>query len=344
MVSKKKYPEALKNYFLSLKLGEEMGEKATIDNAFANIGYLFTLQKKYAEAKKYFDSALTLSINMGNKEVIKSTYAYYTTLDSVTGNFKAAFSHNKLYVIYRDSLKNEEATRKMLSTQMGYEYDKKMAAEKAEQDKLNIIQAAENKRKGIITYSVLVILVLTVISAILLVNSQRAKHKKDKIISEKEKGLLQIEKQRVEDELSNAKNALDTYTRNMVEKNELLEQFKTDIENLKKIKSKELEEIRIEQLENLNKTTILTEQDWDKFRGLFENVYKGFFIRLKEKLPDLTNAETRLICLTKLKLDTKQMASILGVSDNTIKISRHRLRKKLGLSEADSITDIAESI
>jgi len=77
---------------------------------------------------------------------------------------------------------------------------------------------------------------------------------------------------------------------------------------------------------------------------LFEQVHKGFFIRLKEKLPNLTQAETRLICLTKLQLDTKQMAGILGVSNSTIKQSRYRLRKKLGLSEEDNISDISESI
>ena len=94
----------------------------------------------------------------------------------------------------------------------------------------------------------------------------------------------------------------------------------------------------------MNKTTILTEDDWNKFKELFEEVYKGFFIRQKEKLPELTQAEIRLLCLTKLKLETKQMGSILGVSFDTIKKSRHRLRKKLGLKEEDSIDDIANSI
>jgi len=38
------------------------------------------------------------------------------------------------------------------------------------------------------------------------------------------------------------------------------------------------------------------------------------------------------------------MAGILGVSFDTIKVSRHRLRKKLGLSEEDTLEDIANSI
>jgi len=167
---------------------------------------------------------------------------------------------------------------------------------------------------------------------------------KQKIKREKEKDQLKAEKEVIEIELKNAKITLDDYIKNMVEKNELLEQFKIDVEKLKSLKTKEIDEERIEQLEHLNKVTILTEEDWNRFKVLFEQVHKGFFIRLKEKLPNLTQAETRLICLTKLQLDTKQMAGILGVSNSTIKQSRYRLRKKLGLSEEDNISDISESI
>jgi DNA-binding CsgD family transcriptional regulator len=148
----------------------------------------------------------------------------------------------------------------------------------------------------------------------------------------------------MENELSNAKIMLDEYLKSMVEKNELLEQFKTDVEDLKKLKAKEIAEARIENIEILNKTTILTEDDWNKFKELFEQVYQGFFTRLKEKLPDLTQAEIRLVCLSKLKLDTKQMAGILGVSTDTIKKTRYRLRKKLGLSGEDNIEEIDISV
>jgi len=148
----------------------------------------------------------------------------------------------------------------------------------------------------------------------------------------------------LKEELLNAKKTLENYMISMVEKNELLEQFKMDIEKLKQLKAKEIDEVRVDQLEHLNKTTILTDEDWDKFKKLFEQVHKGYFIRLKEKLPDLTQAEIRLMCLSKLKLDTKQIIEILGVSLNTVKSLRHRLRKKLNLSEEDSLYDLSDSI
>jgi hypothetical protein len=158
------------------------------------------------------------------------------------------------------------------------------------------------------------------------------------------RAMLKMEQQRMEEELLNAHKALESYTNNMVEKNILLDQFKEEIEKLQNLKAREIDEVRVDHLTYLNKTSILTEEDWDKFKDLFEQVYKGFLVRLKEKMPDLTQAEVRLICLTKLKIDTKQMARALGVSNHTISKTRYRLRKKMGLTEEDSIDDIAESI
>jgi len=234
---------------------------------------------------------------------------------------------------------------------MNYAFNKKVDSTRVEQEKKDIIKTAESNRKSIITGSAIVISLLTLILAFVLVNRQHLKRKKDKmlfeknlVLSEKEKDLLKLEKQHVEDELKNAKTVLDEYIQNMAEKNKLLEEFKVDMEKLKDIKDKERDKERIEKLEYLNKATILTDGDWNKFKYLFEHVHKDFFKRLKEKLPDLTQAEIRLVSLTKLSIGTKQMAGILGVSFDTIKVSRHRLRKKLGLSEGYSLEDIANSI
>jgi len=78
--------------------------------------------------------------------------------------------------------------------------------------------------------------------------------------------------------------------------------------------------------------------------NFFEHVHKDFLNRLKEKQPELTQAEIRLLCLTKLNIATKPMAGILGVSLDTIKKSRHRLRKKLVLSEEDSLDNVVNTI
>jgi tetratricopeptide (TPR) repeat protein len=344
-------PEALNFLVKSLKMGEEIGDKHGVGCAYVNIGTNLIGQKKYPEAIKYLDSAIVLSKNLDEKDILRDAYRNLANIAETKGNYKSAYTNYQTYIIYRDSIINQKDIKKITEMQVSYGFEKREDSIRVEQEKRDIVKTAEINRKSIITYSAIIIALLTFILAIVLINRQQIKRKKDKIIFEKslslsetEKNLLNLENIQMEGELENAKAMLVEYTHNMVEKNRLLEEFKVDFENLKNLKSKELDEIRVEHLEYLNKTTILTEEDWNKFKELFDHVYKGFFIRLKEKLPGLTNAEMRLICLTKLKVDTKQMAGILGVSDATIRQSRYRLRKKIGLLEEDTIDDIVESV
>lgn len=337
---KGKISEALDNAFQALTINREINNKYGIANNQLNIGNYFFEQKNLILSRAYLDSSLTISEEIGHIMNVRNIYNSLAFQDSIAGNYQMAFEEYKKYILFRDSIINKKAVQKIAQLEAKYEFENKEKANRTEQQKRNII-----------TYSAIVILLLIVMLALVLINRQNLKRKKEKILfeknlelSEKEKDMLKLEKKAVEDQLNNAKAMLDEQLKGMIEKNELLEEFKIDIENLRNLKAKEIEEARITQLENLNKTTILTEQDWDKFKNLFEQVYTGFFVRLKEKMPDLTQAEVRLFCLTKLKLDTKQMAGILGVSADTIKKTRHRLRRKLGLSEEDRIDDIADSI
>jgi DNA-binding CsgD family transcriptional regulator len=97
-------------------------------------------------------------------------------------------------------------------------------------------------------------------------------------------------------------------------------------------------------MEKLASSTILTEDEWRDFRRLFEQVQPGFLYRLKEKFPDLSPAEIRLLILTKLNLSTREMAHMLGISMETIRKSRYRLRKKLNLEEESNLEVLIQQI
>ncbi len=46
------------------------------------------------------------------------------------------------------------------------------------------------------------------------------------------------------------------------------------------------------------------------------------------------------MCLLKMNLPSKEIAPLLGVSSQSVDVSRHRLRKKLNLGSKDNLTDI----
>jgi DNA-binding CsgD family transcriptional regulator len=52
---------------------------------------------------------------------------------------------------------------------------------------------------------------------------------------------------------------------------------------------------------------------------------------------DLTPSELRLASLMRLNLNSKDIASTLNISPDSLRISRHRLKKKLALEKGESL-------
>ncbi len=90
---------------------------------------------KLDRAKKLLDLALEKSTSVGYKLYIKDSYFAYIQLDSVSKDYKSAFEHQKLWLLYRDSINNQEAEEKSYHTVLKYSYDKKANAEQRKHDK-----------------------------------------------------------------------------------------------------------------------------------------------------------------------------------------------------------------
>lgn len=89
---------------------------------------------------------------------------------------------------------------------------------------------------------------------------------------------------------------------------------------------------------------ILTEAHWEQFKLLFERVYPNYLLRLRTTYPELTPAEVRLICLSRLSLSTREMAHRLGVSTDTVFKTRYRIRKKADLPDGIDLNEVFAAI
>lgn len=122
-----KQEEALENFFHSLKGFEEINEKGGIAMTYLNIGIIESTLNRPAAAKEHYKKALAIAKEMGRKEIIMNIYYNATLDDSTLGDYKDAYENYKQYIVYRDSLTNEDSERKSLAVAMEYEYDKKEA-------------------------------------------------------------------------------------------------------------------------------------------------------------------------------------------------------------------------
>jgi two-component sensor histidine kinase/uncharacterized protein HemY len=179
-----KYSEAL--YYL-LKSTHELRVNASnhaLSKVYAEIGIVYTRLQKYDAAKKYFDSSLALCKKLNTKVTFEDYYSGRQLLDSATGNWKAAYEHYKQYESVKDSTFNKEILRKMVTSQIQYESDKKEAVIKSEQEKKDIAAAEAIRRQRNILYSAFAGL------AVVLLFSVVVYHQRNKTAREKKRSDL----------------------------------------------------------------------------------------------------------------------------------------------------------
>jgi len=83
-----------------------------------------------------------------------------------------------------------------------------------------------------------------------------------------------------------------------------------------------------------------SEQDnWEIFKIMFTDIHKDFFNNLKAKHPALSKSELKFCAYLRIHLPSSQISSVLNVTNEAIKKSRYRIRKKLDLTPKDSLED-----
>jgi two-component system, NtrC family, sensor kinase len=176
--------EALKNYSEALSVRESINDKNGIVLSMMNIGTLTTKLKQFAAAKKYLSKSLALSIEIGTKEWTRESCLSLSALNSAMGDHQSALENYKLFVIYRDSLFNEENTKKAVQEEMQYAFDKKESLARVAQEKKDLIVQEEKQKQRMIMLFVVGCLLLVVAVAIFIFRSLRISKKKSRVISE----------------------------------------------------------------------------------------------------------------------------------------------------------------
>lgn len=206
-----------------------------------------------------------------------------------------------------------------------YDLDKKVLSEVQlayrNKNLENEITTTQLQQTRWLLYSVIGFVVALLIIAVLLFKRRNLRQKLKQ---------EQLEHKRImaEEELLLALTEIKDFTLLVQEKNGLIEQFSEQLDLLKQ-QSIFIPDERLQQIEQIKQSVILTDDDWNRFKQSFEKVYPGYLARLKERFPGLTQAETRYCLLTKLELSTKEMTAMLGVTPEALRHIRFRLRRKL---------------
>lgn len=90
--------------------------------------------------------------------------------------------------------------------------------------------------------------------------------------------------------------------------------------------------------EVINKLNQHTQEDsWFRFNLSFDRVHPEFNKHLVEQFPELTPTELKLCAFIRLGMRNKEIASLLNQNPDSVKVSRSRLRKKLGIEQSQNL-------
>lgn len=158
----------------------------------------------------------------------------------------------------------------------------------------------------------------------------QSKHRAEKQLI-KNKQELEIQKAHEIVELKNKELAASALK--LIEKDEFLSTLKQKL-------SKGEKDIDVHEVRRIvQSVSVSSNQNWKEFEARFVSINKRFYIKLKEQFPKLTQGDLKLCALIKLNFSSKEMASLLGISVESVHTTRYRLRKKLNLSRDINLTE-----
>lgn len=290
-------------------LAEATREDEIISEIYGSMSELYVIEGNAVKAIDLAFRGLELSQRVQSTIYIMNNYNRVANALYLARDYKKAFYYQSLYNTIRDSLNHEEGGQKLLKMEATYQLEKKQA-------QLNIAtQEYEHQRfrRNVVAIAIAGILIIG-----LLLYSQR---------------LAAASRQ-----LELNTQQLNLQVQNLKEKSELLEKITQDAEELKKAIPMKNEE-KLTELHAILLDNIITEDHWDRFRKSFEEVYPGFLGRIRYFYPDVTASELRLAAFIRLAISLQDAATILGISTDSIKKSRYRLKKKLNVPEGEGLDE-----
>jgi DNA-binding CsgD family transcriptional regulator len=156
--------------------------------------------------------------------------------------------------------------------------------------------------------------------------------------------IMELEYEKIQQDLLYKTKELSNSTLNILHKNEILLEFKEEMQKLYMEKNISKRDRIIHILMRTIDSEMSSKRDLEIFDLNFSAVHEDFIKILKERFPSLNQNDLRLCTFLKMNKTTKEIASLMNMSIRGVETSRYRLRKKMGLDRDGNLYDIITEI
>lgn len=315
------YNNALKYYLLSLEECKKIGYSEGMATAYQNLSTVYAKQGNKEKALWAGHKCLNLSYKVNSKVRISEglrelsrNYDLFKVQDSALYYFK------KHYDVEKEVM---EANQSNLLSQ----YQANLGIEVKNLRIKNLQNEKEIANSRFMLTAFCVLAALLIASFFVYRYLSVIKFRKKQLELQLENSLQLIEVKEEE---------LKTYIIDLTHKNNIINKLQEP--------GKETIANTEYNINDLLEQKILTDDGWDKFKKRFAAIYPDFFSRIKQNGIAITEAEVRILVLMRLKLNGSEMAGILGISPQSVRVCKMRLKKKLQSNEYESVEQYLEDI
>lgn len=329
--AQEEWDDAISYFLLAVEVGKQRNDQVGLAENYLGIGQAYLNKQENSLAGNYLKRAQRIAEKFQLQRVRRDVYAAFKTLENTRGNYQQALLFADLYLNVRDSLFNREKSNLIASMEARRSFEAQEEKLLLAQKNLDIL-IQENKISRLTKW----LLVLSLLVVISIAYAMLAR--KNTIIASKGADLQRAKQERndLQGVLKSKEQELTSYTLNFVQKNEGISELKRLTETLAKELGQE-HKLKLRIISKKLSSLLRVDDDWADFRRHFESVHPDLMTKLGEEFPGLTRNEFRLIALLRLNLSTKETSTILGISPDSVKTARYRLRKKLGLDTQDDL-------
>lgn len=165
-----------------------------------------------------------------------------------------------------------------------------------------------------------------------------------KALTEAEIRAIHLENSFLHNKLDYKRKELVDYALSIVEQKEFLEKIFDELRSIREEKKPDRKDEKVHRLEMDIRQRMSFTDKVDDFNIQVEKMNKDFSARLSKQFPSLSANEKRLAVLLRLDISSKEMATLLNISEKSVEINRYRLRKKLGIEKGVNLKQFINNI
>ena len=287
------------------------------------------------EAENYLKQGLEYARKVDSNKWLKEVYQGLQIISRKKGDLNQAIQYYDQYIQKRDSIFNEQTLNNIARLEAEL-----ATAEQRRQLDLKESEIMILQQKAEIQQTRIIILIITMIA---LVSIAAFVIRSNQLKSQKKAEAARQEAEKTKQDLEFKNRELVSYTVNFVQKNQLFEEL---MHSVKVVKKKATEGARKDLIgmEKVIKRHLQIDRDWEDFKLRFENLHTGFFDRLTTHESSLTGNDLKLCALVKMNFSIKEISDMMGISTESVKTARYRLKKKLKLPADMSVNDFLLAI